>query len=436
MSPPPLDPLAPTVILTAHPDDEAMCFSSAVDRALTPSEVTRYSRQLLLPPPFGGRSSLLKLLNSRVLVVGCGGLASPLLMYLAGAGVGTIEIVDGDRVDVSNLHRQPIHTTPTDDGDGSDPPMKVHSALDSLRALNPTICIRTHPVNLTQDNAQSLITPSLSLVIDCTDNVLTRYLISDACSLLSPSPPLVSAAAMGTEGTLTTYNYRPTPASPTPPCYRCVYPSPSPLDSSKSCSDSGVLGPTPGLMGTMQAIEAIRVLLKLPTSDTLTGKISVHDSLTLSTRVFSLPLKSNSYARPDCPGCSPHLPRTLPSLSSLLGRLKGPCNSSCPPNPPPDSPDSVDCTSVPPGALVVDVRPAAQFDLWSLPGSVSWPVGETPPEEVRGHEGEAYVVCRRGVSSLGALVEMRRQVGGATFLSVRGGLNEWHRKRDPEVPFY
>jgi adenylyltransferase and sulfurtransferase len=211
---------------------------------LSSDHIERYSRQLLLSNGFGV-SGQIKLLNASVLVVGAGGIGSTVLLYLAAAGVGHIGIVDFDAVDISNLHRQVIHKS-ADVGKN-----KAESAREAIYALNPTIVVETIQLPLTHDNALDLIS-QYSCVVDACDNPQTRYVVNDACVLAKV--PLVSGSAVGTEGQLTVYNYK------GGPCYRCLYPRPNQTEGSKSCSDNGVLGPVPGLVGVLQAVEAIKVL--------------------------------------------------------------------------------------------------------------------------------------------------------------------------------
>jgi adenylyltransferase/sulfurtransferase len=211
---------------------------------LSRDQVERYSRQLLLQDGFGVEGQL-KLLSSSVLIVGAGGIGSTVILYLAACGVGRMTVVDFDEVDVSNLHRQVIHKSP-DVGMN-----KAVSACRAVKDLNPTIeCI---PVRtpLTYDNALQLVSKH-DCVVDASDNPQTRYLINDACVLAGK--PLVSGSAIGTEGQLTVYNYK------SGPCYRCLYPKPSASEGCKTCADNGVLGPVPGLIGVLQALETIKVL--------------------------------------------------------------------------------------------------------------------------------------------------------------------------------
>lgn len=210
---------------------------------LTLEEYQRYGRQLITPQV--GINGQLALKNSKVLVVGAGGLGSPALAYLAGAGVGHIGIVDNDSVDVSNLHRQIIHNTDTVNTP------KVISAKKFIEKLNPNVRVVCHEQRLAPQNAFT-IAQGYNLILDCTDTPATRYLVNDTAVILSI--PLISASALKAEGQISVLNYK------SGPCYRCLFPIPPPPDSVLSCGDGGILGPVVGIMGVTQSIEAIKVL--------------------------------------------------------------------------------------------------------------------------------------------------------------------------------
>jgi adenylyltransferase and sulfurtransferase len=210
---------------------------------LPAAAVERYSRQMLLPQV--GPDAQKRILKGSVLVIGAGGLGCPVVLYLAGAGVGRLGIVDHDVVDVSNLHRQIAHTT---DRKGMN---KAESARVAALAINPTIVVEAHTIQFTSASALDLVS-SYDVVVDATDNPGTRYLISDACVLAGK--PLVSGAAIGMSGQLSVYNWE------GGPCYRCVFPEPPPRGAFVSCSDGGVLGPVPGLIATQQALECLKLL--------------------------------------------------------------------------------------------------------------------------------------------------------------------------------
>lgn len=229
---------------------------------LTDEDVARYGRQIIVPG-FGG-SGQERLKAGSVLVIGAGGLGSPALLYLASAGVGRIGIVDGDDVDVTNLQRQIAHATP-DVGRN-----KAESAAETIRAINPLIEIEVHSERLSVENALHLVA-SYDVVIDGTDNFPTRYLINDACVLASK--PLVTAAILRYSGQVSVVLPRETA------CYRCTFPDPPAPGEVPSCSQAGILGPVAGVMGSIQALEAIKLLVR--SNDSVTGRVVALDFRTL-----------------------------------------------------------------------------------------------------------------------------------------------------------
>ncbi|KAG7877054.1 hypothetical protein KL937_004985 [Ogataea polymorpha] len=211
--------------------------------SLSLNEYLRYGRQLIVPE-FGLQGQIL-LKKCRVLVVGAGGLGCPALQYLVGAGFGTVGIVDHDTVDVSNLHRQILHTSE------SVGMFKCESAKLQLAKLNPLVQINTHPVALSPDNSFGIF-EQYDMILDCTDTPATRYLINDTAVLLGLT--VISGSGLKTEGQLSILNF-----NNTGPCYRCFYPTPPPPSSVTACSDGGIIGPVIGIMGVMMALEAIKV---------------------------------------------------------------------------------------------------------------------------------------------------------------------------------
>lgn len=245
---------------------------------LSPHQQSRYSRHLLIPEV--GEAGQLKLLKSKVLFIGAGGLGSPAALYLAAAGVGTIGIVDNDVVDESNLQRQILHTT-----DRVGLP-KTDSAAQTLLALNPTIDVETHQVRLDSSNIEDVLRP-YDLVIDGTDNFPTRYLINDACVFLDK--PNVHGSIFRFEGQVTAF------IPHDGPCYRCLYPQPPPPELAPSCQEAGVLGVLPGVIGVLQAIEAIKILLGI--GESLKGRLLMYDALRTQFRTMKL------QRDPKCPIC-------------------------------------------------------------------------------------------------------------------------------------
>lgn len=245
------------------------------------TQIHRYARHILLREVGGVGQE--KLLTSKVLLIGAGGLGSPLLLYLAAAGVGTIGVVDDDTVDLSNLQRQIAHTT---DRVGMS---KVDSAEAAVAAINPDVTVVTHKVRLTADNAAALIA-GYDLVADGSDNFPTRFLVNDACFFAKKT--LVSAAVLRFDGQLSTF--KPHAGGP---CYRCLYPAPPPPGQIPSCDEAGVLGAVAGVLGTLQATEVLKELLGI--GDSMAGRLLIYDALSAAMR--QVKIKPD----PECPLCSP-----------------------------------------------------------------------------------------------------------------------------------
>lgn len=244
----------------------------------TPEQIERYSRQLILKE-VGGKGQE-KLRQARVLIVGAGGLGSPAAMFLAAAGVGTIGLVDGDLVELSNLQRQILHTTAR----VGQP--KAQSGREAIKALNPEVEVQVHQLRLNKENALSLVS-AYDLVIDGVDNFPSRYLVNDACFFAHK--PLVEAGVLRWEGMAMTILPGQTP------CYRCLFPTPPPRGAVPSCQEAGVIGVVPGIMGLIQAAEAIKLILGVGAS--LTGRLLLFDALAMAFREVKV------QRNPHCPLC-------------------------------------------------------------------------------------------------------------------------------------
>lgn len=251
---------------------------------LSASEQQRYSRQLLLPEL--GLQGQEKLKRAKVLLIGAGGLGSPAALYLAAAGVGTLAISDGDRVDLSNLHRQIVHRT---DSIGI---AKPRSAATQLQALNPLVRVLELPA-LNAANIDEIL-PQFDIVVDGSDNFPTRFLVADAC--VKHKKPLVYGAVLRFEGQVSVF-MGPADASGAAPCYRCLFPAPPPPEHAPSCAQAGVLGVLPGVIGTLQATEAIKLITGIGTS--LGGRLLIFDAKNARFREISIPRD------PHCPSCAP-----------------------------------------------------------------------------------------------------------------------------------
>jgi adenylyltransferase/sulfurtransferase len=257
------------------------------DRQFTADELTRYSRHFVIPEV--GEKGQAKLLDSKVLLLGAGALGSSSALYLAAAGVGTLGLVDFDVVDLSNLQRQIIHTT---DRVGM---LKTESAQKSINAINPGIKVNRHDVRLSSDNVMDII-KDYDVIVNCGDNFPTRYLINDAC--VFARKPLVDGAIFRFEGNATVFY-----AAEGGPCYRCLYPEPAPPDMAPSCAEAGVLGALPGLIGSIEALEAIKLILGA--GEPLIGRMVYFDTLSKE-YVRVLKVKRD----PQCPVCGDHPTQT------------------------------------------------------------------------------------------------------------------------------
>ena len=255
-------------------------------------EIRRYSRHILLKEV--GGSGQARLRNARVLVVGAGGLGSPLMLYLAAAGIGTIGVVDNDVVELSNLQRQVAHTT------SRIGVPKVGSVAEAVRAINPDVTIDPLHVRLTAHNAMEIVS-GYDLVCDGSDNFATRFLVADACVLARRT--LVSAAVLRFEGQLSVFKPH---AGAGHPCYRCLYPEAPPDGLVPTCGEAGVLGAVTGVMGTLQATETMKEILGI--GETLSGRLMIWDALASRFRTIRLPKD------PDCPLCGAH-----PGIVDLRG---------------------------------------------------------------------------------------------------------------------
>ena len=264
-------------------------YSFVVPRALNSEQRNRYARHIVMPEV--GEEGQLKLIDASVLLIGAGGLGSPAAIYLAAAGVGRLGIVDFDTVDTSNLQRQILHRL-----DDVDKP-KVESAANTIAQLNPDVQVVGHRAQLTSENAFNIIS-QYDIVINGSDNFPTRYLVNDACVLLGK--PLVDASVLRFEGQLTVFD-----TTKGGPCYRCLYPDPPPPGEVPSCAEGGVLGVLPGIFGSLEALEAIKIILGQ--GDPLVGRLLQYDALDGEFR--ELKIAKNA----DCPVCSDH-----PTVTELI----------------------------------------------------------------------------------------------------------------------
>ncbi len=388
--------------------------------ALSPDELQRYSRHLTLPD--FGQDGQEKLKAASVLLVGAGGLGSPAAMYLAAAGVGRIGLVDFDSVEASNLQRQVLYGA-SDVGDS-----KLDAARSRLEDLNPHVTIETHEVRLTSDNALDIIA-DYDVVADGTDNFPTRYLVNDACVMTGT--PNVYASIFRFEGQVSVFG------TEDGPCYRCVYEEPPPPGLVPSCAEGGVLGILPGMVGTMQATEVIKLIAGI--GEPLIGRLLMVDALSMTFR--TLKLRKN----PDCPVCSENPSQTeLVDYEAFCG-LPSTNGSS-------DESDTDDDTmSVPEmtvqelkrrrdageGPFVLDVRKPFEASIADIGADLLIPHEQVDNrlDELEAHKNEEIIVhCRSGARSEEATRVLRAH--GFNAKNLKGGTLAWSKEIDDSVPTY
>ncbi|KAI0103182.1 adenylyltransferase [Nemania sp. FL0031] len=423
---------------------------------LREEEYARYGRQLVLPSV--GIRGQLRLRSTAVLVIGAGGLGCPAAAYLAGAGVGTLGVVDGDTVEVSNLHRQIAHST------ARIGVKKVDSLIEYCRGLNPEVKYLAYGEHLSPQNAEDIVR-GYDVVLDCTDHPTSRYLISDICVLLGK--PLVSASALRMDGQLIVLNNPPAPqGSPEGgPCYRCVFPKPPPADSVVSCGEGGILGPVVGVMGVLQALEAIKLIATgISKPDESAPKEPVRPSLLLFSANSLTPFRSIRMRgrRTDCFACSEASTLTLKELKSGSLDYVQFCGVTTPINilQPDERISATYYSSVLENGsetkgVLLDVREKEHFEVANIPGAINVPFstfqaksrttanGDPPhlnwlPEGVAS-DAPIYVVCRVGNDSqlvTKKLKDMGLDRHGERFIGdIKGGMKAWKLEVDQTMPF-
>jgi len=375
---------------------------------LSHEELLRYSRHLTLPDV--GLEGQSKLRDARVLLIGAGGLGCPAALYLAAAGVGTLGIVDFDLVDRSNLQRQILHGT---SGIGT---AKTESARARLRDVNPHVQIETFAERLTSANALAILR-DWDIVVDGSDNFPTRYLVNDACVLLGK--PDVYGSVFRFDGQVSVFSAK------QGPCYRCLYAEPPPPDLVPSCAEGGVLGVLPGIIGSLQALEVIKLIVGF--GEPMIGRLLLFDGRRMQFRELALEKD------PDCPVCG-----VRPTVTSLIdyeafcgevGRGTG---------------DGVEISALElqrergrkPDLLLLDVREPREAQIARIEGARLIPLRELPRRlaELPGH-AEIVTHCHHGQRSLQAR-EILKGAGFASVRSLAGGIDAWSREVDADVPRY
>ncbi len=377
---------------------------------LSNEEIGRYSRHLIMPEvALEGQK---KLKQAKVLTIGTGGLGSPLALYLAAAGVGTIGIVDFDVVDESNLQRQILHGT----SDVGRP--KVESAREKLEDINPNVNIVVHEEALTSENALDIL-KDYDIIVDGTDNFPTRYLVNDACVLLGK--PNVYGSIFRFEGQASVF------WAEEGPCYRCLYPEPPPPGLVPSCAEGGVLGILPGAIGTIQATETVKLILGI--GEPLVGRLMLYDALGMSFREMKL------RKDPDCPVCGEN-----PTVTELIDYQEF---CGIPQAAAAEQENKVPEISVQElkakmdnGSInVLDVREPYEYEIANI-GAPLIPLNELPQRyEELDRDQPLAIHCRSGARSANA-VKLLQERGFENVYNVEGGILAWSEEIDPSLPQY
>jgi adenylyltransferase/sulfurtransferase len=380
---------------------------------LTVDEVRRYSRHLIIPDV--GMDGQKRLKNSKVLVVGAGGLGSPALLYLAAAGVGTLGIIDFDVVDESNLQRQVIH------GQSDVGRPKAESARDSIREINPLVQVNLHEERLDSSNAMEIFEP-YDLIVDGTDNFATRYLVNDACVLLGK--PYVWGSIYRFDGQASVF------WSEYGPCYRCLYPEPPPPGMVPSCAEGGVLGVLCASIGSIQVNEAIKLLAGF--GDPLVGRLMIYDALEMTYRTVK------ARKDPECPLCGKNPTITeLIDYEAFCGTVSDEAQEAA-------LGSTITATELKEmmdrgdDFYLVDVREPNEYEIVSIPGATLIPKGEilsgaalaTLPQNK-----PIVLHCKSGARSAEALAALK-DAGFADAKHVQGGVLAWIKQIDPSLPEY
>ena len=377
---------------------------------LTGDELRRYGRHLVLPQV--GTEGQRRLKQSRILLVGAGGLGSPAALYLAAAGVGTLGLVDFDVVDITNLQRQVIHGT----SDLGRP--KLDSAADRIRDINPNVHVEQFDTALTSKNALG-IARDFDVIVDGTDNFPTRYLVNDTCVLLGK--PNAFGSVLRFEGQASVF------ATDDGPCYRCLFREPPPPGLVPSCAEGGVLGVLPGLIGTIQATEAIKLVIGA--GEPLIGRLLLVDALTMQFRTIEL------RRDPECPACGTRELKELIDYEAFCGITAGANN------------ENAVITDLTPRSLaeriesgeniqLIDVREEWEWQIARIPGARLIPLGSLENEiDTLDAEREVVLYCKSGARSLHA-AEMLADAGFKQLANLNGGILRWSADVDPTVVRY
>lgn len=398
------------------------------------SFIERYSRQMLVPGI--GLTGQLAFQSSTVLIIGCGGLGCPVALYLAAAGVGKLRVCDADTVEASNLPRQILHK------ESALGTSKAQSIAKSCSEINSSVQVEAIECLVTVDNILDLM-EGVDVVVDATDNVVTRYLINDAAAI--KKIPLVSGAALGWDGQVSVFTY-----NKTSPCYRCLYPQPPPASAITNCDLAGVVGPVTGLIGSLQALQVLRILAELQPACT---ESLLTFSGTEANKLFrQLKLRGRN---PQCIACGDQGVEGI--YDNETGKLKLNyiqfCGGQSQDDKNPDlnlltGEDRVTCKELkdlldtdPVNTLLIDVRPANQFEFCSIVGSHLIPIDTLSSQkysvlELAQNSSDVVFICRRGNDSQLAVQQFKQLLPGKRVRDLVGGLRAWAKSIDKEMPIY
>jgi sulfur-carrier protein adenylyltransferase/sulfurtransferase len=383
--------------------------------ALTQDQINRYSRHLLLPEV--GVEGQEKICDSKVLLIGTGGLGSPLALYLAAAGVGNLGLIDFDVVDFSNLQRQVAH------GESTVGKLKVDSAKDRIADLNSSIDVTTYNTRLSSENVMEIFS-SYDIIVDGTDNFPTRYLASDACVLLKK--PYIYGCILRFEGQASVFDSR------VGPCYRCLYPEPPPPGLVPSCAEGGVLGILPGIVGLIQANEVVKLVLGV--GESLVGRLLLFDALSMKFKEMKL------RKDPACPICGDN-----PTITELIDY-----EQFCGIMPIEESGNDMEKEIAVEQVKqmldkkhvfkLIDVREPSEYSICKIEWASLIPLGDIEAADISlldelNPDDEIVLHCKAGVRSMKAL-KVLEKMGFHNLKSMRGGINEWSEKIDSSVPLY
>jgi sulfur-carrier protein adenylyltransferase/sulfurtransferase len=375
---------------------------------LTREELVRYSRHILLPQVGVDGQRVLK--GSRVLLIGAGGLGSPVALYLAAAGVGTIGLVDFDVVDLSNLQRQILH------GSSRIGRPKIDSARERLLDVNPNIDVETYETRLTSENALEIARP-YDLIVDGTDNFATRYLVNDTSVLLGI--PNIYGSVYRFEGQASVFG------APNGPCYRCLFRDPPPPDLVPSCAEGGVLGVVPGLVGTIQAAEAVKMLLGL--GETLVGKLLMIDVTTMAFRTLAI------QKDPECPACGTHEITSLIDYDEYCGGGTAAGIAGIEEIQPSQLAERIERGDT---LEIIDVREPHEWAIGHIPGARLVPLSQIPDEIPHLDKArETILYCKVGARSEFAARQLA-EAGVRNVRNLAGGILRWIDDVDPAMPRY